>query len=366
MRIKTGRKYELNKKVMELAQKNQVNYRESEDDDLSVIKRVNIYITDKKGHILRDVTITFEGKEYKVGKYGLLITNFPNEEKDIIASSPGYKEATGHILLNAEYQTHNFFLALETSDEESEVISIDDTKDPYEDDDKFSLGSVLFKPPLDGTDEITTWAGRNSTQDGIYSAHGSFLTEGWSNSGLWKLEYDVAYSGDSYGYIGIMPICSAEIKPFTDAKNQEYSLSAWEGLACIYGLGSQAEGPINYKYTGRRNYHHTIIKKIAEDKIEYIFDDNIWILTVPKLKNLSTLHIGARDNPMSRDDGQNVYYKNIEVVELIPRSSQASQPSNPTPQEPIPQEPQPPEPEPQEPEPEEPGTTNTEQPNPNE
>lgn len=330
MKIKTGRKYELNRQLMEMVQQNQVNYRESEDDELSVIKRVNVYITDKKGNILSDVIITFEDKEYKVGRYGLLITNFPNEEKDITASKEGYKDATAHVLLNAKIQTHNFFLALEGSDEESEVISTDDTREPYEDDDRFSLGNVLFKPPLDGTDKITAWSGTNKTEEGVYSAHGSYLTEGWSNSGLWKLEYDVAYTGDVLGYIGIMPICSEEINPFTDAKNTQYSLSAWEGLACVKGLGSTIEGPINYKYTGRVNYHHTVMKKIAEDKIEYIFDDNTWILTVPNLKNLTTLHIGARDNPVERRTGQNILYKNIEVVELIPaKTTSTSTPQTP-------------------------------------
>lgn len=318
MKIKTGRKYELNKRIKEEVDKKQTDYRESDDDEIRFIKRVYVYITDKKGNILNDVKITLGDKEIIVSRYGLLISQFPNEETEISASKEGYKDVSTNIILDATIQTHEFYLALENSDEESEVISTDNTSDGDESsDERFVFGEVLFEPPLDGTDEITSWSGNNSTYDGIYSAHGSFLTDDWSNEGLWQLDFDVAYSGSSLGYIGIMPICSTEIKPFTDEKGKNYALTAWEGMACLTGLNVKVEGPINYKYTSRMSYHHGTLKKVAEDKLEYYFDDNVWYLTTDKLQNLSKLHIGGRDNPFDRDGGQNILYKNIKVVELI-------------------------------------------------
>lgn len=321
MIIKTGRKYELNKILKEEVDKNQTDYQESDDDEIKFIKRIFVYITDKKGNILNDVTVTFGEKEIHVSRYGLLISQCPNEETEISASKEGYKDITTNIILDATIQTHKFFLALESSDEESEVISIDETgQTDEEEDENFEIGEVLFEPPLDGTDEITSWSGTNKTEDGIYTTHGSFLTNGWSNEGLWQLTFDVAYTGSSLGYVGIMPICSEEIKPFTDEKNKSYSLTAWEGVACLNGLEAKVEGPANYVYLGRMSYHTAILKKVAENKLEYYFDDKVWYLTTDKLKDLDTLHIGSRDNPSAREFGQNVLYKNIKVVSLIKKS----------------------------------------------
>lgn len=330
-----GQNYKVNNKIKKAVDKNQLNYRESEDDPIPFIKRVYVYITDKKGKILENVTLKFQDKEIFVGRNGLLITNFPNESTEITAEKDGYKSATGNVILNAEIQTHEFFLALSTSDEESEVISTDNTKEP-EDESGLQEGEVLFNPPLDGTDGITSWSGTNKTENGIYTCHGSFLTEGWSNEGLWQLEYDIAYSGSghgiNFGYVGAMPICSEEIKPFTDEKNKTYSLTAWEGYALIYGLESTAVGPTNYKYLNREEYHHAVLKKVAEDKLEYSFDGREWVITAPNLKNLTTLHIGARDNPASRSVGENIYYKNIKVTSLT-SSKQETNTSNSTEEE---------------------------------
>lgn len=320
-----GQNYKVNNKIKKAVDKNQLNYRESEDDPIPFIKRVFVYVTDKKGKVLEDVILKFQDKEISIGRNGLLLSNLPNEDAEITAEKEGYKTATGHIILNANIQTHDFYLALSTSDEESEVISTDNTIEPQKEDD-FVKGSILFQPELNGSDQITSWAGDNKTESGEYICHGSYLTEGWSNEGLWELEYDVKYSKDGvYSYVGIMPICSEEINPFTDEKNNKYSLSAWEAYACVKGLGSTIIGPNNYKYLLPGEYHHTIIRKIAEDTIIYIFDNKEWKLIVPELKNLTLLHIGARDNPAnvtSRNIGEQVYYKNIKVTELIPKDSQ--------------------------------------------
>lgn len=322
------RKYELNKKVIEEVNKNQINYRESEDEPIKFIKRVKVYITDKKGSILTDVKITFDDQEIIAGKYGLLISQFPNKETDIVAEKEGYKTATAKMILDAAIQTHEFYLALESSDEESEVVSTDNTVEDIENQ-GYKFGDIIFQPPLDGTDEITSWSGTNSTYDGIYDAHGSFLTEGWDNSGLWQLEYDVAYSGKNsvlQGYIGTMPICSEEINPFGH-DGAKFSLTTWEGEAFPRGLGASIIGPVQYKYENRNLFHHVIITKTSETEIQYEFDGNIWYYTIPNFSDISTLHIGARDNAASeysRQLGENILYKNIKVISLNKKGSSTS------------------------------------------
>ena len=327
MRIRAMRKYEQNRKIKKDVDKNQMNYTESPDEPIKFIKRVNIFITNKKGSILENVKITFDDKEIITGKYGLLISQFPNKETSIVAEKEGYKTATAQMILNAEIQTHEFYLALEESDEESTVISTDETADNTENK-GYNYGEIIFQPPLDGTDEITSWSGTNSTHDGIYDAHGSILAEGWDNSGLWQLEYDVAYSGKNtylQGYIGTMPICSGE--PYGYGQSR-LDLTTWEGDACPKGSGATVIGPIQYKYSNRQEYHHAIFRKTSETELEFEFDGNIWYYTIPELPNISTLYIGARDNAassFSRALGENILYKNIKVISLNKKDSSAQE-----------------------------------------
>lgn len=321
MRIQTARKYEQNRKIKEDVDKNQINYTESPDEPIKFIKRVSIFITNKKGSILENVKITLDGKEIISGRYGLLVSQFPNKETSIIAEKEGYKTATAQMILNAEYQTHEFYLALEESDEESEVISTDETADNTENK-GYQYGEVIFQPALDGTDTLSSWSGENSTYDGIYEAHGSILAEGWDNDGLWQLEYDVAYSGThTYlaGYIGTMPICSGG--PYG---GNNFSLTTWEGEAYPRGPGATVVGPVQYKYSNRKDFHHAIFRKTSETELEFEFDGNIWYYTIPELPNIPTLYIGGRDNAVSefaRQKGENILYKNIKVISLNRKGS---------------------------------------------
>ena len=323
-----GQNYKVNRKIKEAVDKNQVNYRESENDHISIIKRVYVYITDKKGNILPEVTVIIDGTEVKTGYNGLLISNFPNAEKTIRVEKEGYKPATANIILNAEYQTHEFFLALETDNDESEVVSTDNTgsNDSNLDGDygNFTACKLLFEPPLDGTDGITKWnEATNKTEDGIYYGHGSYLTEGWTNERYWQLDFDVAYGGtpERLGYAGLMPVCSEEIKPFTDSKRKDYCLSNWEGQAMLGGLDTYiVEGPAQYKYSNITEYHHGTLRKIGDTKFEYYFDNNKWVFIAPNIKNLTTLHYGTRDNPNWRNAGYTILTKNIKVVKLCPKT----------------------------------------------
>ena len=179
------------------------------------------------------------------------------------------------------------------------------------------ITDLLFHPPLDGTDNITKWTSlTNKTENGIFYSHGSFLTEGWSNNELWQLDFDCMTT--SWKYVGLMPICSEEINPFTDAKATNYAMTTWEGVGYLGGLNASVVNEDSYsKNTATNVWHHMTIKKLSDTQIEIILDETYHsIRNVPNLANLTTLHIGTRDNPSSRNSGGIVQYKNIKVKQL--------------------------------------------------
>lgn len=179
----------------------------------------------------------------------------------------------------------------------------------------YVLQDYLFKPPLDGTDAITSWTSMtNKTENGIYYSHGSFLNDGWSNEELWQLDFDVQTS--NWWYIGLMPVCSEEINPYTDAKSKNYAMINWEGLTYFEGLDYTIISETTMtKITSTNIWHHVTIQKLNDTDCKIIINNTYEsIRKYNNLPNLSKLHFGTRDNPASRKNGGIVQFKNIKVI----------------------------------------------------
>ena len=184
----------------------------------------------------------------------------------------------------------------------------------------YEINDYLFVPPLNGTDSITKWSTlTNTTENGVFQSHGSYLSNGWDNSGLWQLDFDVRTS--SWRYVGLMPFCDSAINPFTDAKNNTYSVTCWEGFTCPGGMGfSNISAPSSYsKKTATNTTYHMTIKKTASNRVEFILENNsayTWVKESSLLANYSTLYFGSRDNPASRNSGGILQFSNIIVKPL--------------------------------------------------
>lgn len=175
----------------------------------------------------------------------------------------------------------------------------------------------LFNPALDGTDNITSWTSlTNKTEDGVFTSHGSFLTDGWSNDALWQLDFDYRYTDTRY--IGLMPICVSNINPFTDGKRDAYALTSWEGgFPFSSGKVSWSESPSSWTKPSQTAWNHVTVKKTSDTGIEIILNDTYkWVGTLSVLPNWDILHIGSRDNPSDRNAGGSILYKNIEVKRI--------------------------------------------------
>lgn len=180
----------------------------------------------------------------------------------------------------------------------------------------FIENPIIYQPALDGTDAITSWTtSTNTTSDGVFTSHGSFLTNGWKNDGLWELEFDVQSS--DWHYVGLMPVCSAEINPFTDANNNNYSLTCWEGINFFGGMGFTSwDSKDELTKITDSDWHHIVITKLSSTKLKIQIDDYTAVGNFSNLPNHSVLHIGTRDNPSSRNVGGVVNLKNINVYKL--------------------------------------------------
>ena len=95
-------------------------------------------------------------------------------------------------------------------------------------------------------------------------------------------------------------------------------MTTWEGITYMGGLGSSvvSEDPMS-KITSTNIWHHVTIKKLSATQVEIIINNTYHsIRNVPNLANLTTLHIGTRDNPASRNTGGIIQYKNINIKSL--------------------------------------------------
>ena len=181
----------------------------------------------------------------------------------------------------------------------------------------YGIEDYLFVPKLDGTDSITKWTDiPNNTSAGVFSSHGSFLTNGWSNEGLWELDFDVQCT--SWKYVGLMPVCNDAINPFTDAKASANAMTTWEGISYMGGMGfSSWDSADSMSKITNTTWHHITLTKLSPTKVKIVIDNTYTAIgNYDNLPNHSVLHIGSRDNPSARNNGGIVKYKNIIVKPL--------------------------------------------------
>ena len=179
-----------------------------------------------------------------------------------------------------------------------------------------------INPALDGSENVVSWSTMdNYTGDGVFKTHGGYLDVGWNNIGNWKLEFDYKYvlgnEGSIFKYTGLMPICSADINPFTDAKTSNYAIDTWEGGFSFSGLGRN--GWISSPGTSpsgdiQSDWTHLEITKLSDTRLQIVINDTYtWVGEFPNLANLTTLYVGSRDNPSDRNKGGYILFKNIIV-----------------------------------------------------
>lgn len=180
-----------------------------------------------------------------------------------------------------------------------------------------------IKPSLNGSENIISWNNyENNASNGIYTSHGSYLDVGWSNNSYWAIEFDYKYAiknGIIYTYVGLMPICSADINPFTDEKNNDYAITTWEGNFGFNGLGR--DGWISSPTTNptkeiQSDWTHLEIIKLSDTRLQIVINNTYeWVGEFPNLANLTTLYMGTRENPANRNVGSIIQFKNISITE---------------------------------------------------
>ena len=181
-----------------------------------------------------------------------------------------------------------------------------------------------IKPSLNGSENVVSWSSMdNYTGDGVFKTHGSYLDVGWSNEGYWAIEFDYKYvaGNDSniFRYVGLMPICSADINPFTDAKTANYAIDTWEGGFSFSGLGRTgwiSSPTTNPSKEIQSDWTHLEIIKLSDTRLQIVINNTYeWVGEFPNLANLTTLYMGTRENPANRNSGSIIQFKNISITE---------------------------------------------------
>lgn len=181
-----------------------------------------------------------------------------------------------------------------------------------------SLVSII--PPLDGTDEITSWtSGTNNTADGIFTSHGSVLTQGWNNTDSWTVEYEYRYTSTTY--IGVLFLCD-DTKITADSLMAGHALGTWEGgFPPNWGGGNTIiSSPDSFSKPSQTQWNHIKITKLSSNTIELILNDTYtWVYQLTQLPNWSELHFGSKNNPSSPNTGGNIQFRNIviETEEMV-------------------------------------------------
>ena len=115
--------------------------------------------------------------------------------------------------------------------------------------------NILYQPTLDGTEQITTMSGQNSpyitnnTLTGQISGQkggSGYLTQGWDNTGLWKLNLNGFISNSGGGIIIAMGTTQRDYNlVMIDASGSLWRYNGSSGKSYVLNLGSLTSGFVN-------------------------------------------------------------------------------------------------------------------------
>ncbi|WP_305514899.1 hypothetical protein [Methanobrevibacter sp. V14] len=180
-----------------------------------------------------------------------------------------------------------------------------------------NLNIILWQPKLDGSDAITKWSSlTNKTENGVFTSHGSYLTEGWDNTGLWQLDADL--SASNANYVGAL-ICPVGTEPYTDSKLQ--IAKSWEG-GSLWSPLTTVENTFTKRMCSNKGSFsniHITVKKTASDTIEILSSHDPTghlLIQDSRINDYPRLSLGSRDNPCDRNTGGYYMWSNILVKAL--------------------------------------------------
>ena len=176
------------------------------------------------------------------------------------------------------------------------------------------VDTVTVWNSMSGTNYISVEA---DTGDNIFISHGSYLNTGWSNNGLWTVDFDYKYT--STKYIGLMISNNVfnSNNPFTDAQRNANAITTWEG-SFPYGNGNLVwiVSPSSWTKPSQTGWNHLCVEKIDDTCLKIVLNDTYtWIGLLPPLTDWTDLYLGSRENPSSRTTGGSIVYKNIVIRE---------------------------------------------------
>lgn len=157
---------------------------------------------------------------------------------------------------------------------------------------KGSGSNILYAPSLDGTEQITTMSGQTSPviTNNTFSGGSGFLSDGWNNSGLWKLTFEAKSSQSNSN-------CGAGIfLPTMTTRDQNCAKVTSACYVSIYANSSTvvANDSYFYNYSYRMyNWLPITIEKTSNTTIEISIGTGQKTYTWSVLSSTSKMCIGV-------------------------------------------------------------------------
>ena len=158
---------------------------------------------------------------------------------------------------------------------------------------KSSNNIIIYQPSLDGTEQITTMSGQTTPtiSNNTLVGGSGYLTQGWDNTGLWKLEFEA--TGTSEGNGIVLHVGTTSIR--------DYNLIQLTNQSSVYIYTGSSTTTVDDRYFPNQSSQNMLeygwqkvtYEKINSTQIKITINGYSKTFTWSLLANYNTINIGV-------------------------------------------------------------------------
>ena len=157
-----------------------------------------------------------------------------------------------------------------------------------------SSDNILYQPKLDGTEAITTMSGQTTPtiSNNTLVGGSGYLTQGWDNTGLWKLQFEATADANSGN--GIMLHAGT-------TNTRDYDLVCLTGDSAVYIYSNGSTTTVDDRYFPNQSSQNKLdsgwktveIEKISSNQIKITINGYSKTWTFPAMATYNIMQIGV-------------------------------------------------------------------------